>query len=293
VTLRGRRPRPAKATGPIIASLLTVLGWAAVAHNSGSGWVQAMGCLLAGFAVVGLLGPGVATARLRVSVTANPTDATLGHPVTITLVGRAPMRVEAIEPPGPLTIVTPGSGHLELVPARRGALREVVLAVDSAAPFGLLWWRKRVVVALAREMWVAPVPGRPDPALVYGAEPGSALEQHRPRDSRSGETRGVRPYVAGDPRRLVHWPATAHRGELMIREAERPDAAVPQVRVTLPDDGAAGDAAAARAMATVLELLARSAPVMLTTVERDGLHSEVVYGPTEAGRRLARAVAGR
>ncbi len=121
---------------------------------------------------------------------------------------------------------------------------------------------------------------------------GGALERPHPRDGRFGEPRGVRPYEPGDPRRSVHWPASAHRGELMVREAERPEAAVPEVRVVLPDDGPAGDALAGQALGTVLSLLERSSPVMVSTTEREGPKTEPVYGPVDARRRLARAVAG-
>jgi uncharacterized protein (DUF58 family) len=273
--------------------MVALCGWAAVAHNSGSGWVQALGGLLAGFVVVGLGGPAIATARLRVAVLANPTDTTAGHPVTIEVRAGAPLRLQAVVPPGPVAMIGSGAGRVELVPARRGPLREVTLVLGSAAPFGLSWWRKTVVVPLARPLWVAPVSGTPDPGMLAASTPGATLDHRRPRDARVGEPRGVRPYVAGDPRRLVHWPATAHRGELMVREAERPEAAVPEVRVVLPDDGPEGDAVAERALGTVLALLARSSPVMLATAEADGLRTEAVYGPADAGRRLARAVAAQ
>jgi len=293
VRARGGRPRPTKATGPVLGSAVALCAWAAVAHNSGSGWVQALGGLLAGFVVVGLGGPAIATARLRVTVLANPTDTTAGHPVTIEVRAGAPLRLQAVVPPGPVAMIGTGAGRVELVPARRGPLREVTLVLGSAAPFGLSWWRKTEVVPLARPLWVAPVSGTPDPGMLAASTPGATLDRHRPRDARVGEPRGVRPYVAGDPRRLVHWPATAHRGELMVREAERPEAAVPAVRVVLPDDGPEGDAVAERALGTVLALLARSSPVMLATAEADGLRTEAVYGPADAGRRLARAVAAR
>ena len=35
--------------GPVVGSVITVLAWAGVAHSSGSGWVQAVGALLAAF----------------------------------------------------------------------------------------------------------------------------------------------------------------------------------------------------------------------------------------------------
>jgi uncharacterized protein (DUF58 family) len=291
VRSRGGWPRPTKAVGPILASIVTLIGWAAVAHNSGSGWVQALGSLLAGFVVLGLGGPALATARLSVSVVSNPTDTTVGLPVSIELRANRPLRVQPVRPPGPSVVAGSGIMHVELVPSRRGRVGEVALLIGSAAPFGILWWHKRVVVALARELWVAPVAGPPDPALLGGATSGAHLDRHRPRDARIGEPRGVRPYEGGDSRRLVHWPATAHRGELMVREAERAESAVPTVRVSLPDDGPAGDAVAERALGTVLVLLARSSPVMLATIERDGARVEAVYAPGDAGRRLARAVA--
>src|SRR6202034_2898500 len=203
----------------------------------------------------------------------------------------APSRVEAVRPPGPSVIAGSGTVRVEVVPVRRGRVGEVTLRVGSAAPFGMLWWHKRVVVGLAREMWVAPGPGPADPSLLAGSTPGTHLDHQRPRDARIGEPRGVRPYVGGDSRRLVHWPATAHRGELMVRETERAESVVPRVWVSLPDDGPAGDAVAERALGTVLVLLARSSPVMLATTERDGARVEAVYGPGDAGRRLARAVA--
>jgi uncharacterized protein (DUF58 family) len=271
--------------------VVALVAWAAVAHNSGSGWVQALGGLLAGFVVAGLVGPGFATARIGVDVVANPADATAGAPVAIELVISAPARVEAVAPAGPVTMIGARTGRVELVPGRRGPIGEVTLAVGSAAPFGLAWWRKRVVVRLARPMWVAPVAGPPDPALLEGSAPGDTLERRAHRDAALGEPRGVRPYVAGDPRRLVHWPATAHRGELMVREAEAPEASVPEVRVVLPGDGPDGDAVAERAMGTLVALLARCSCVMLATTERDGPRHEAVYTPADAGRRLARTVA--
>ena len=290
---RGGWPRPTKAFGPIAGSIVVLLGWTAVAHNSGSGWVQALGGLLAGFVVAGLVGPSIACARLRVSVESNPGDGTVGRRVAIGVRANGPLRIEPVVPPGPAEVLGPGVGRFAVVPTRRGPLGELTIVVASAAPFGILWWRKRVVVPLVRPLWVAPVAGPPDPGLLAGSTLGAILDRQVPRDARFGEPRGVRPYEAGDPRRLVHWPATAHRGELMVREAERPEAAVPEVWVLLPDDGPAGDLVAERALGTLLALLARSAPVMLATIEHDGSCVEPVYSPTDAGRRLARAVANR
>ncbi|MGH9047550.1 MAG: DUF58 domain-containing protein [Acidimicrobiales bacterium] len=290
MTRRGGRPRPTKAARSVAASAGTLALWAAVAHNSGSGWVQALGCLLAGFVVLGLLGPAVATARLRAEVESNPTDATVGQPVRVLLRANAPLRASPVAPDA-----NPDEGAgvvaVEIVPERRGALDEITVWLSSAAPFGVLWWRKRAVLRLARPLWVAPVPGAPDAALIAGNSVGGTFDPMRPSDARFGEPRGVRPYVAGDPRRLVHWSATAHHGQLMVRESERPDQRLIEVVVRLPDVGAAGDLVAGRALGTLFSLLEHSSPVLLSTLEAHGARSEAVYGPTDARRRLARAVA--
>ncbi len=288
---RGGGPRPTRAGGPFAGSVLALSLWALVAHNSGSGWVQALGCLLAGFVVVGLFGPALAVSRLRVTVESNPSEGTEGLGVRVVLGISAPGAVRGRPPCGGPTVTGEGDLELQVVPDRRGAIEHLELDVSSASPFGLLWWHKTVRVALPRPLWVAPTPGAPDAAFVSSGTPRGGLEVARHRDGALGEPRGVRPYAAGDPRRLVHWPATAHRGELMVREAERPDAAVPHLRVALLDDGPAGDAAARRALGTLLELLGRSSPVMVSTLERDGPRTEPVYGPADARRRMARAVA--
>jgi len=290
---RGGLPRPAKAAGPVLASVFGLVGWAAVAHNSGSGWVQALGCLLAGFVLLGLGGGAFATARASVEVLACPTDATAGQPVVVEVRVSAPLRVEPLVPPGPPVVVGSGVGAIELVPSRRGLVDHLRVRVGSAAPFGLLWWRKPVELALPRPLWVAPVAAGPERAVLASDRRSATLDGARHRDARTGEIRGVRPYVPGDPQHTVHWPSSAHRGELMVREAEWPDEAVSRLEVVLPDDGPAGDVVAARALGTLVELLASGHSVVLSTTERTGPRTEAVSNPVAAGRRLARAVAPR
>ena len=289
---RGGLPRPSRAAGPILSSVLGLGALAAVARNSGSGWVQALGCLVAGFVVVGLLGPALAAATLSVEVIAAPPDATAGRTTFVDVRTSAPVRVVPLRPPGPPATIGAGTGRIALVAERRGPLAVLSVTVGSAAPFGLLWWHKRVELALPQPIWVAPAPGTPEPGMLASSE-GGALELGRRRDAPSGEFRGVRPYVAGDPQSSVHWASTAHHGRLMVREMDDPDTATPSLEVVLPDDGPAGDAAAAAALATLLGLLAHGGSVLVSTTERDGVRTESVSGALEAGRRLARAVSPR
>jgi uncharacterized protein (DUF58 family) len=62
---------------------------------------------------------------------------------------------------------------------------------------------------------------RLDALFAHGLLSGGATRVRRPRAG-SGDVRSVRPYRAGEPLRSVHWPSTARRGALMLRELEEP-----------------------------------------------------------------------
>ncbi len=135
----------------------------------------------------------------------------------------------------------PSDGSVTLLPAHRGVHGTVALEIASAAPFGLLWWRRTVTVALPRRLHVRPRLGGPGPFPPDGTTPGGTAP-NAPRAG--GRTRGVRPYRPGDQRRWVHWPATAHAGELMVRDMEGPTTGPVSVEVRLPADPEAAERAA-------------------------------------------------
>jgi uncharacterized protein (DUF58 family) len=152
-----------------------------------------------------------------------------------------------------------------------------------------MWWRKTVVVELPRSLHVGPRLGRPL-ALPPGREDtsgGGVLDTPVP----IGEPRGIRPYRPGDHRRWVHWPATAHSGELMVREMEGPSAEPVTLEIHLPVDADAAERLAEQAMATVVALVDRGASVFLATTEASGPKTGAVGDRRSAARRLARAVA--
>jgi uncharacterized protein (DUF58 family) len=266
--------------------------WFGVAHSSGSGWVQALGALLAGTVVVGMAGPALALRGARCSVTESPADTVAGTPVTVTIEVSTAVVVRPLAPPG--REVGTGTARrcaLELAPAHRGVVNECALELCSAAPFGILWWSKKVTVALPRPLHVAPLVG---PALPSAwAHDDAAGDAARPVDRRVGEPRGVRDYRPGDLRSWVHWRATAHTGTLMVREMEGPTAAPATVTAVLPADPDAADEEASRALGAVAGLLAAGRPVVLVTVEDTGVVRRPVAGVLDAGRRLARALPHR
>jgi uncharacterized protein (DUF58 family) len=305
--------RPVRPLVPLLSCASVLVAWGLVAHNSGSGWVQAVGDILAGILAVGLLAPAVASTVAQVAVSDTPGDATAGLPVELAALSTTRVRVRAVDPPGPETFVGPhrtrraprsrGTAHvaapgavgqgatewITLLPEHRGVYDRVVLELSTAAPFGLLWWRKTVAIELARPLHVGPRLGRPL-ALPRGRDDttaGGVVDA----SVQIGEPRGVRPYRPGDHRRRVHWPATAHSGELMVREMEGPTAEPVTLEVRLAADAEAAERLAERAMGTIVSLVDRGASVLLATTEVRGPRVAPVGDRRSAGRRLARAVA--
>jgi uncharacterized protein (DUF58 family) len=174
-----------------------------------------------------------------------------------------------------------------LTPATRGVLGSVKLRLATAAPFGLLWWSVERLVELPAVVLVAPSLGE-QPA---GATPADADDEGEgsPRPSFSGSVKGVRAYQHGDSPRIVHWGATAHTGNLMVRENElEPDAPVTVV-ADLPNDAAAAEVAASRALRSVVSLLESGKRVILVTTETKSQVASRVADARGAGRSLAAA----
>ncbi len=293
----GRRLRtrvhPVAWFAPVVGSAVAMLAWAGVAHSSGSGWVQAIGALLAAVLVTGLALPFFPARRASVTCTASPSDGEAAQPLTLTLVANGPLRLRPRYPVGPVARAA-GSPHgpraveVTITPDRRGVLDRVAIELASSAPFGLLWWAREVEVVLPRPLHVAPRFGTPERLATLTLD--STGDAERRVAAGVGEPKGIRPYQPGDTRRSVHWPATAHVGTLMVREHERQTDDPVIVEVELPPDGDEAEAKVERIMATVHRELVRGEVVILVTREPDGRVTRVVRDPIDLGRRLARAV---
>jgi uncharacterized protein (DUF58 family) len=288
------RVRPTRPVAPMAAAVMILLLWWLVAHNGGSGWVQVLGDIVFGVLVIGILGPAVVVARAKVWVTSSPADGIAGLPVELRVTASTRLRVRGGDPPVEEVFIGQGrrrrggaGDRVVFRPERRGVFDMVTFDIASAAPFGLQWWTRRVRLALPSTLHVAPRTGRPDSVSVRpNDESGEGIYLAHPD---LGQSRGTRPYRWGDNRRLVHWRATAHAGELMVRELEHPAAEPITLTVVLPQDPEEAERVAERALGTVVLALESGAPVLLATTEPAGAVVGSVAGRREAGRRLARA----
>lgn len=106
-----------------------------------------------------------------------------------------------------------------LDPPRRGVFEIGPLVVDFGDPFQLA--RGEIVVGARQKLVVTPrVVALPVTGRSIAADEGSARAIQR-RNTGGEDELMTREYRYGDPLRRVHWRATAHHGELMVREQEQ------------------------------------------------------------------------
>jgi len=284
--------------------VLFTLGAYGIAAGAASGEqsVVAVGVFAFALFLIGIIWPIVALARVDVDAWTQ-TDATVGerYDVYVRLRGHASrVEVRLLDPPGEWwRTASPAAGEISRIATRRGVSRSLRVELRTSAPLGVFVRTRAVRVDLRFELVVAPNPitvgPRPDPV-------GQRVRE-RPNDgpvavstlaSRGGgdTVRAVRPYVAGDAARLVHWPTSARLGTLVVREHEPPPATGIAIVVDLngaPDDV---EHAASRAAGIGRATLAAGGAVWCCTSERDGPVSARVADARDLGRRLARAGAG-
>jgi len=281
---------PERAFGPVAGTALLLFVWAGVAHASGSGWVQAVGSLVAALLLLGLAAPAFVVPRLTVMCEKSPSDSTAGTAVELAVVSNRSLRCTPRSESGaPVLLARRVPARIVIIPHRRGVISSVTVRLASADPFGLLWWSRDQVVPLSRPLHVAPLPTEPASGL-----PETRLLDEGPRPpvpTLTGDLRGVRPYQHGDGRRRVHWNASAHTGDLMVRESETRSDDPVRIVVDLPGDPNDADRVAGEAMATVLAQLRTNRRIVLETSEVSGRIVAPVADRLAAGRRLARAVA--
>ncbi|MGH9294040.1 MAG: DUF58 domain-containing protein [Acidimicrobiales bacterium] len=265
-----------------------MLSWAAVAHASGSGWVQAVGALAAGILAVGLCWPAFAARRLEVTCVSSPRDATSGEQLDVVLEGNSSMRLTPLVPSGPpVHLGRSGPAEIRLLPPYRGSLEAVRVRLSTAAPLGLLWWSVEREVNLDSAVLVAPRPSGPAWAGQGGEDRDAG--SGRQRVALLGDIRQVRRYRQGDSRRRVHWTATAHAGTLMVRESEEQPSRPVVVQADLAGEPEATEERASMALGAVKAHLAGGGGVVLVTNEEGRQVSGAVADVAAAGRRLARA----
>ena len=276
--------------------VLFTLGAYGVAAGAASGEqsVVAVGVFAFTLFVLGIIMPIVSLSRLDVDAWAAP-DATVGerHDLHVRLRGHAArVEVRVVDPPGDWwCTAVPAEGIVPRV-AGRGVFQTIRVELRTSAPLGVFVRSRFVRVTLPVPLTVAPRPTLSAPRLRPrpndGSQSATSTAAYGPGDT----VRAVRPYVPGDPARLVHWATSARRGSLVVREHEPPPALGIALVVDLNGSAEDVEAAASRAAGIGRSTLAAGGGVWCCTSEADGPASALVTDARDLGRRLARARPG-
>jgi uncharacterized protein (DUF58 family) len=293
--------RAARRQGPgdltVSAVILFTLGAYGVAAGSVTGEERAVAVGVFAFTLfaVGIIWPVVTLSRVSVAVSA-PAEGMVGDelPLRVTLYGRASrVEVRVLDPPGAWWRATvPSEGVLTHVANRRGVFTHVRVQIRTSAPLGVFMRVRQARVALPVPIVIAPMPTRAAAHLGPVPERAQQPAPHTARGASGDVVRAVRPYVAGDAVRLVHWATSARRGELVVREHDPPanEGLALVVDLSGPEDWA--DDAASVAAGAGRAALARGAQLVLVTREVTGPRCAAVADVRELGHRLAHAVGG-
>jgi uncharacterized protein (DUF58 family) len=293
--LRGTPAHQGPGDLTLTSIVLFTLGAYGVAAGAATGQeaVVAVGVFAFTLFAIGIVWPIVSLARLQMSVVA-PTDATVGEAVMlrVALSGRASrVDIRALDPPGAWwSTSSPASGTLPHVAVRRGVFGSVRVQLRTSAPLGVFVRTRTLRVDLGAPISVAPRAAIASPVL--HPLPDERVATGTAQFSRSGgdTVRAVRPYAPGDPARLVHWPTSARRGEIVVREHEPPPAHGVALVVDLRGDRP--EAAASLAAGIGAATLAAGGAVWCGTSEGGAPVGEIVANARELGRRLARSGPG-
>lgn len=293
------RSAPAPHPGPgdltLTSIVLFTLGAYGVAAGAATGQeaVVAVGVFAFTVFVVGVVWPILIVARVDVSIVA-PTDARVGDRVElrVSLTGRASrVDLRVLDPTGDWwCTASPAEGTVPHTATRRGVFHYVRVQLRSSAPLGVFVRTRTVRVHLPAPITVAPRPTHAAPVMQGVPDDHRAAGAQLLVRGGTDSVRTVRPYVPGDPARLVHWPTSARRAELVVREYEPP----PALGVALVVDmrGPHPEATASRAAGIGIATLKAGGIVWCGTCTEAGPVGELVADERALGRQLARAIAG-
>ena len=103
---------------------------------------------------------------------------------------------------------------------RRGLRHRARATLTSSFPLGL--WRSQRELRDTMDMVIYPRPV--PPRSLEDAQDAALLDAEEAESTRrdwSGDLHGIRPFQPGDRLKLIHWPATARAGRMMVRQFDR------------------------------------------------------------------------
>lgn len=247
--------------------------------------------VLAGILVLGVWSALSDMASVRPTSVSLPRRVTLGHELDVgSALGPQRSGVDYGLSLGNEVAVRQEDSRLVIRPHTRGRHGVLVADVSTSGLIGPLRLSRRLFIPLDTPLWVCPEVLDPVPfetSSIWDRDQQTMVVTRAPE-----LTRGVRPMVDGDLIRNAHWPATARRGSIHVREFEQPAAPVVAVVVELCGDPPADDVITGRALGTVVDLLGAGVPVTMHLCRPNGPTEARIDDEDQAARLLAEAVFG-
>lgn len=199
--------------------------------------VLRFGILLAALPAISLLVAMRSRIKLAAERSVDPPRVTAGERATVSLrlanLSRSPTGVLLVEDTLPYTLGGRPRFVLdrvwakfrrdvtyEITPALRGRYRLGPLTVRIADPFGMIELQRSF--SATSTLIVTPTVVRLASVRLMGEWSGTGESRPRAIASAGEEDATIRPYRDGDDMRRVHWRATAHHDQLMVRREEQP-----------------------------------------------------------------------
>jgi uncharacterized protein (DUF58 family) len=255
------------------------------ATNVQSGWLYALDALLWAVWSWDLVSAGRRVADLQLTRLV-PLHVGVGTTTTVVVHVRAAKAMRGIEVAE--AGLEPAAGGKRLDPVPLGYIREaaagetvtlrgtltapsrgryafVTLRFTTHGPFGL--FRRPQSRTLKAPLWVHPVIQEWQGGIQGTDAEGNASGSTR-RMGQVGIFAGVRDYRPGDSLRQIHWPLTARRGSLSVKELEPPPVLRATVVVQLSGQGPETEAAVATAANLIADFWQRGIPLGLVGPDR-------------------------
>ncbi len=208
-------PRPRKFLGPIFGTVPLMFALIGVARASGSGWVQVVGAIVSSLIFLGIVAPMIISLTNKLYIIGVPHFLIANSLNAITIKSQKTCRITTDH--GNVEFLSPKTpSPIQFTPHYMGRLSELSVIVSTAAPFGIVWWYRKIVFKFDHEILVLPPASKPD--YVFSLMKNDSENQWRL--NTRGEIRGSRDYVSGDSLRSANWKTTAHVGKLQIKEFE-------------------------------------------------------------------------
>lgn len=282
--------------GRIVVTVATLALLGAFVLGLQAAWITAAFCasLVVGDAIASAIRPDAWSGhRTMPSGLTAGTDGTID--VVVTARRRRTPAVEVVDHvdgrPAARCIVDPlragdrATAQWRIRPTRRGSVDIGPLVVIAAGPFDLV--HRRAVIAPATSATVLPE------TVALHAAPPVTSGRARPSTGRAANgdlvDASLREYVVGDDPRMVHWKASARRGELVVRQ---PDAtAHDEVAVVLDTRPEAHDAASFERAVSVVASIVLAASRSGLTVDAWTTGGTEIVSRRDAPTSTAAAVA--